>query len=256
MNDIKNSLLIGIITFILCLIITITTGISFFWLIIPIIFILLTAFLSKLLKEKFGSSYGIIGYLVLLFAIPLLWYLFSSKMPITSLTLDSKQNEMDLSSFQDYREGVDAKKEVARYQMKQDSVLKDTVSLLLSEGKVEDALALIKKHESTSDKIKKELFSSHPELQEKSQEKNIDSRRNITSKKTSDNTSWGKLAVINDPDGYTNIRSSQGTNYNILGIIREGEQFYVRTTSGDWWQIKSQNGIIGYMHKSRIQIIN
>jgi uncharacterized protein YgiM (DUF1202 family) len=33
-------------------------------------------------------------------------------------------------------------------------------------------------------------------------------------------------AVINDPDGYTNVRSGQGASYGIIARINEGEVFY------------------------------
>lgn len=337
MNNIKNNIFIGIITFILCIIITVISGINFFWLIVPIIFIALVVFLSAHLRERFGKTYGIIVYFVLLFVVPIIWYLFSSSMPITSKTLESQQKAEDLSAFQKYQGSVDAKKEVAHYQMKQDSILREQVSLLLSEGKVDSALMLIKQNETSSEKIKQELFSSIPQS---SITGNIDQTNNSTlcgdypegstrylnesdvsgrTKATlrvmrneifmrygyifkSDDLSQhfskfncykpqhadvthmlsviektnidfikryeegsvsqngyenfgGQPAFINDPDGYTNIRSSQGKNYSILGIIRTGEEFYTRVNySEDWWQVKTKNGIIGYVHKSRIQL--
>lgn len=59
-------------------------------------------------------------------------------------------------------------------------------------------------------------------------------------------------AEVNDPDGYTNIRSGKGTDYNILGTVNVGETFYVLNNTGIWWQVKTKAGIIGYIHTSRI----
>jgi hypothetical protein len=59
-------------------------------------------------------------------------------------------------------------------------------------------------------------------------------------------------AEVNDPDGYTNIRSGKGTDYNILGTVKVGETFYVLHNTGVWWQVKTKTGIIGYVHSSRI----
>jgi uncharacterized protein YgiM (DUF1202 family) len=63
------------------------------------------------------------------------------------------------------------------------------------------------------------------------------------------------MAVINDPDGYTNIRSGPGTQYEIIGTVVENEVFYVISTEGNWWRIRTKDGKEGYMHKSRIRIL-
>lgn len=334
MNNLKNNFLIGVITFILCIIITITTGTNFLYLIVPILFIVLIAFLATVLKERFGKTYGIIGYLIILFVIPIAWYMFSATMPITSMMLESQKQAEDLSAFQNYSGSVDAKKEIAKYQIKQDSILKDQVSILLNEGKIDSALALIKQNETSSERIKKELFadisSSYPTNQIQNQN-NVNSsglcgdypevstryltdedlagksilvlrvmrnepfmrlgyifnspdlaqhfskfncytphNANVTNllspiekvnidlikryENNSAHSEW-RTAYIDDPDGYSNIRSSKSTNANILGTIRVGEEFYTQVDyKQDWWQVKTRNGLLGYVHKSRIQL--
>lgn len=60
-------------------------------------------------------------------------------------------------------------------------------------------------------------------------------------------------AVINDPDGYTNVRAGQGINYEIKFRIDEGEVFYTTPqTTTDWWPVRTEYNRSGYMHKSRI----
>ena len=64
------------------------------------------------------------------------------------------------------------------------------------------------------------------------------------------------LSVIDDPDGYTNIRKGKGTDSEIIGRILENEIFF-HEGLGDspWFQIYySNNGqyLQGYIHKSRI----
>jgi hypothetical protein len=255
MNNLKTNILIGVVALVLCLVITLTNGINFFLLAIPLLVIILIIYLSGLLKNRFGKTYGITWILLLVFVIPGLWYVISANMPMTSKMIEHKKNKEDLSSFQNYSGGVDAKKEVANYQFRQDSILKEQVSLLLNEGKVDSALALIKQNESTSEKIKNELFSTVTSSQNKSETKsNLNQSNNLSSNSTSKNDFEGQPAVINDPDGYTNIRSGEGANYNILGVVYEGEVFYaIRNNNNDWWRIKTKNGIIGYMHKSRIR---
>lgn len=63
-------------------------------------------------------------------------------------------------------------------------------------------------------------------------------------------------AVINDPDGYTNIRSGHGTEYSIIYRIVEGEIFYTIPQNGNWWPVRTENNMTGYIHKSRIKLIN
>ena len=74
-----------------------------------------------------------------------------------------------------------------------------------------------------------------------------------------------RLALIKDKDGYTNIRANKGTNYEIVGTIKEGEFFNCEKDSSDWLQIEvlrkneelnnNGNNLKGYVHKSRIKII-
>lgn len=70
--------------------------------------------------------------------------------------------------------------------------------------------------------------------------------------------------IINDPDGYTNIRAGKGTNFEIVGQILENELFvYHDSTGEDWLKVaitkcrcdepnRIYNDITGYVHRSRI----
>jgi uncharacterized protein YgiM (DUF1202 family) len=61
-------------------------------------------------------------------------------------------------------------------------------------------------------------------------------------------------AVIEDPDGYTNVRSGQGTQFSIIARIDEGEVFYTIPQQGDWWPVRTKNEKYGYIHRSRIKV--
>lgn len=71
---------------------------------------------------------------------------------------DRKKHE-DLLSFKNYSGGIDAKKEVAEYQLRKDSLLKQEVSLLLKDDNIDSVLSLIRKNQLVTEKIKKGLFS-------------------------------------------------------------------------------------------------
>jgi len=62
-------------------------------------------------------------------------------------------------------------------------------------------------------------------------------------------------AEIDDPDGYTNVRSLPSINGQILDVVRKGEIFYTHYQDRNWWHIKTPNNKVGYMHSSRIKLL-
>jgi hypothetical protein len=62
-------------------------------------------------------------------------------------------------------------------------------------------------------------------------------------------------AVNNDPDGYTNVRAGQSTSSAVLAQVVDGEVFETYRQDGDWWQVRTNGGTIGYMHISRIRLL-
>jgi len=70
-----------------------------------------------------------------------------------------------------------------------------------------------------------------------------------------------KLAIIVDEDGYTNIRSNKGSNNDIVGQVKTSEFIYCEKSTNDWYSVdalqwnRSGESVKGYIHKSRIRII-
>jgi uncharacterized protein YgiM (DUF1202 family) len=60
-------------------------------------------------------------------------------------------------------------------------------------------------------------------------------------------------AFIQDPDGYTNLRKEKKSSSEVLQKIKSGEHIEILDNSGDWWQVKTKEGKMGYVHKSRIK---
>jgi hypothetical protein len=62
-------------------------------------------------------------------------------------------------------------------------------------------------------------------------------------------------AVVSDPDGYTNLRTGPGTSFDVRTRVREGEVFTTTISPGEWWPVTTQNGVTGYIHRSRIRVL-
>lgn len=61
--------------------------------------------------------------------------------------------------------------------------------------------------------------------------------------------------IINDPDGYVNIRKSNNGNSEIIDIVKDGEVFTYWETNDNWYVVQTSKGVKGFMHKSRIKPI-
>lgn len=62
-------------------------------------------------------------------------------------------------------------------------------------------------------------------------------------------------AEINDPDGFTNVRDARSTSAQVVARVVRGESFVTYAQSGDWWEVRTAGGVVGYMHASRIKPI-
>lgn len=67
---------------------------------------------------------------------------------------------------------------------------------------------------------------------------------------------YKRLAKINDPDGYTNVREGKGTNYPVKLKLEEKDIFFVYPNYKEsWWMIEKLNCEKGYVSKNRIKLI-
>lgn len=61
--------------------------------------------------------------------------------------------------------------------------------------------------------------------------------------------------VIDDPDGFTNVRAERRENAAIVARVNTGEIFdYDRMEKETWWKVKLASGKTGWMHYSRIRM--
>jgi hypothetical protein len=61
--------------------------------------------------------------------------------------------------------------------------------------------------------------------------------------------------VIDDPDGFTNVRTAPRENAAIVARVKAGEIFeYDGTQKEAWWKVTLASGKTGWMHSSRIRM--
>lgn len=63
-------------------------------------------------------------------------------------------------------------------------------------------------------------------------------------------------AVINDPEGFTNIRAEPSSSSAILGKVLEGEKFLTYQQSGAWWRVRKADGTTGFMFRKLIRVLD
>ena len=105
---------------------------------------------------------------------------------------------------------------------------------------------------------KEELLLKEREQDIQQKEKDLQSKVNNEDKKTTENDLGEKhIAVINDPDGYTNVRNGMSAEAKIIDRLYEGEHYEVfPSTDSNWWVVYTQSNVKGYVHKSRVRIID
>lgn len=60
-------------------------------------------------------------------------------------------------------------------------------------------------------------------------------------------------AIVNDPDGFVNLRDGKGTQYDVVKKIENGTKVMVIDTSNDWRNVETEEGLRGFIHKSRLE---
>jgi hypothetical protein len=61
-------------------------------------------------------------------------------------------------------------------------------------------------------------------------------------------------ATVVDPDGWTNLRAAPSAASAIVGKIEEGEIFWTRPRNSLWWPARTEDGLKGYVHRSRVRL--
>ena len=116
----------------------------------------------------------------------------------------------------------------------------------------EKELELKEKEEGLLNEKKEELELKEQELVQKEKELNSTSNDN---KQQSPNKKY--IAIIQDPDGYTNVRNGMSANSEIIDRLFEGENYEVfPSTDNNWWLVNTKSNVKGYVHKSRIKILD
>ena len=63
-------------------------------------------------------------------------------------------------------------------------------------------------------------------------------------------------AVIDDRDGFSNIRAEASAQSAIVGKVLEGEKFLTYQQNGSWWRVRKNDGTTGYMARRLIRVLD
>lgn len=69
------------------------------------------------------------------------------------------------------------------------------------------------------------------------------------------NYGQSELAMINEPDGFVNVRTEKNSDSKIIMTIKEGDFFLCEPTEENWWKIDNFYTKTGFVHKSKIKLI-
>lgn len=60
--------------------------------------------------------------------------------------------------------------------------------------------------------------------------------------------------IVNDPDGWSNLRSGPSTGSSVVRRLAPRDGFFiVLARSGEWCKVKASSGEVGFLHKSRVE---
>lgn len=61
-------------------------------------------------------------------------------------------------------------------------------------------------------------------------------------------------AVIQDKDGYSNVRAQPNAKSDVIEKLFDNEPFYTFEQKGNWWQVCTPTGQVGYLYHDRIRM--
>ena len=66
---------------------------------------------------------------------------------------------------------------------------------------------------------------------------------------------FNQKAVIADRDGFTFVRAARSADSAVIARVNQGEVFETFQQAGQWWQVRTADGQVGFMHVSRIRVM-
>lgn len=143
----------------ICLLITMTTPITFEWLAAPVLIIFLLAYLDHLLKRKLSTRAPIVFLLGMIFFGIVGWHLLMLSMPHTADALKSWQLYSDLMAFTKKVPNIAAMEHLTKYQSDEDTITARKTKQHLDsalkgdDSQLDSALAVMKKNKGKFEKI-------------------------------------------------------------------------------------------------------
>ena len=61
-------------------------------------------------------------------------------------------------------------------------------------------------------------------------------------------------AVVASPDGYAYVWQAKSKSSQMVAKLARDEEIQTYRQAGQWWQVRTRDGKVGYMHISRIRV--
>ena len=65
---------------------------------------------------------------------------------------------------------------------------------------------------------------------------------------------FNATAIIQDKDGYSNVRAQPNAKSNVIEKLFDNEPFYTFEQKSKWWQVYTPTGQVGYLYHDRIRL--
>jgi uncharacterized protein YgiM (DUF1202 family) len=64
-----------------------------------------------------------------------------------------------------------------------------------------------------------------------------------------------KLAMVNDPDGWVNVRELPNTSSNVLFKLSNKQIVFIVDKTENWYRIRTEDNRFGYIYFDRLELI-
>lgn len=65
-----------------------------------------------------------------------------------------------------------------------------------------------------------------------------------------------RAATTGDPNGFSNVRGGPSVEHPVIARVEQGDTFTTYPQEGEWWEVRTADGTVGYMARQYIRAID